>query len=111
MRQHLHVDAGHVHLGDAALPDIVETRGDLGLPCNVGTGDVGLHLGVEIMLLEGDDLGFCRHFLLPAAKWSATNLAVCISQHRRRQADSSIARAGSLSGGTATSPGRCCASS
>jgi hypothetical protein len=41
----------------------------------------------------------------------ATNAAVCISQEGRRQADSSIAKAGSLKGAAATSPGRCCASS
>src|ERR1700731_4101929 len=69
MRQHLHVDAGRVHLGDAALPDIIETRGNLGLPRDVGTSDVGFYLGIEIMLLEGDDLGLCRHFLLPAIGW------------------------------------------
>ena len=42
-------------------PDIVEPGGDLRLSRFVATGDVRLHLRVEIMLFERDDLRSCRH--------------------------------------------------
>ena len=65
MRQHLHVDAGGVHLGDPALADVVEAGRDIGLPRDIGAGDMGLHLGVQVMLFEGYNLWSCRHLFLP----------------------------------------------
>ena len=60
-------------------------------------------------LLEGDDLGLYRHSVLPGCQMGVSNGAVCISREGRRQADLSIAKAGSLSGCATMSPGRCSA--
>ncbi len=65
VRQHLHVDPGRVHLGDAALPDIVEARDDVRPAGRVHAGDVRLHLGIEIVLFKSDDLRLRRHLFLP----------------------------------------------
>src|SRR5207342_3004167 len=64
VRQDLDVDPGGVHLGDAALADIVEAGRD-GPAGAIAPGDVLLHLGIEIVLLEGDNLRFRRHRFLP----------------------------------------------
>ena len=64
MRQHLQIDAGLVHLPQSQLADIVETLDDPGRSGHVQSGDVPLHLRVEVMLLQCDDVGFFRHSLL-----------------------------------------------
>ena len=65
VRQHLHIDAGLVHLSEAQFADIVEPLDD---PRRIGrllTDGVTLHLGVEVMLFQGDDVGFGRHCAPP----------------------------------------------
>jgi hypothetical protein len=61
MRQHLQIDAGLVHFPQPQLADIVETLDDPGRIGHVQSGDVPLHLRVEIMLLQRDDVGFRCH--------------------------------------------------
>ena len=57
VRQHLHVDAGFVHLADAQLADVEEPVAQLG---QARFGPSGLEVlgdvGVEVVLFEGDDL-------------------------------------------------------
>ena len=67
MRQNLQVDAGGIHLGDPPLTDIVEAFGDPRRVLRVGSGVELLNLGVEIVLLERDNVRLCRHSLLPVA--------------------------------------------
>ena len=66
VRQDLQIDARLVHFPQSQLADIVETLDD---PWRIGpvqSGDVPLHLRVEIMLLQRDDVGFrCHSLLLP----------------------------------------------
>ena len=65
VRQHLHIDAGGIHLGDAALTDIVEAFGDPRRMLRVSTGIMPLYLGIEVMLLQRDDIRLRRHLSPP----------------------------------------------
>ncbi len=65
VRKHLHIDAGGIHLGDAALTDIVEAFGDPRRMLRVGTGIMPLYLGIEVMLLQRDDIRLRRHLSPP----------------------------------------------
>jgi hypothetical protein len=65
MRQHLHVDAGLVHFSEAQVADIVEPLDD---PRRIGrllADGVTLHLGIEIMLLQGNDVRLRGHCAPP----------------------------------------------
>ena len=63
--QHLHIDAGGIHLGDAALTDIVEALGDPRRMLRVGAGVMPLHLGIEVVLLKRNDVGLRCHLSPP----------------------------------------------
>ena len=89
MRQHLQIDAGLVHFPQPQLADIVETLDDPRRIGRVQPGDMPLHLRVEVMLLQRDDVGFRRPFAPPPMS--------SIGIRQRRRLDSRIGDA-ALSG-------------
>ena len=62
VRQNLNVDAGRVHLGDAALADIVEAGHDMRPSRSIDPGRVPFHLGIEVVLFKRDHLRSHAHF-------------------------------------------------
>ena len=67
MREHLHVDAGLVHLAQAQFADIVEPFDQPRRALHVHPGKVLFDLRVEVMLFQGDDVRFRRHCCVPLA--------------------------------------------
>ena len=66
VRQNLNVDAGRVHLGNAALADIVEAGHDMRPSRRIDPGGMPFHLGIEVVLFKRDHLRSHAHFFLPA---------------------------------------------
>ncbi len=62
MRQDLQVDAGFVHLLEAQRAQIVEPLDNVA--AGAGAAEP-LHLGIEVMFFQSDDIGFCRHLRPP----------------------------------------------
>jgi hypothetical protein len=63
MRQNLQVDPRLVHLPEAQRAEVVEPLDDVA----AGPRAAELfHLGIEVMLLQSDDIGLCRHFGPPS---------------------------------------------
>jgi hypothetical protein len=61
MRQHLQIDAGLVHFLQAQFAKIVEALHGCRRRDRVQTAGMPLHLGIVVMLLQGDDVGFGSH--------------------------------------------------
>ena len=63
MRQHLNIDAGLVHLLDAQLAEVAEPLGNARrrTGARIGGRVKRLHLGVQVMLFEGDDERLLGH--------------------------------------------------
>ena len=61
MRQHLQVDAGFIHFLQSQFAEIVEPLHDCRHGDRVQTAGMLLHLGIVVMLLQGDDVRFASH--------------------------------------------------
>ena len=61
MRQHLQIDAGLVHLPQSQFAEIVEALHRRRCGDRVQAARMPLHLGIVVMLLQGNDVGSCRH--------------------------------------------------
>jgi hypothetical protein len=62
VRQHLKVDTRFVHFFQPQCAEIVEPPDDF---CPRAGAAMLLHLGIEVVLLQRNDCGFCRHALPP----------------------------------------------
>jgi len=62
VRQHLKVDARFIHFFQTQFAEIVEPPDDLRSGARAAER---LHLGIEVVFLERNDRGFCRHTLPP----------------------------------------------
>jgi hypothetical protein len=65
VRQHLQVDAGLVHFLEAQFADVVEPLDQPRRVLRVDAGKVPLYLGIEVMLLQRDDVGLGCHLSPP----------------------------------------------
>ena len=66
VRQNLDINPGRVHFGNSTLADIFQPCCDTGPAGSISSGDMLLHLGIEVVLFKRDHLRPHAHFFLPA---------------------------------------------